>query len=289
MNPDEIPPSINFHTFKVSPKNNHIIWYSPTKGLLKLKIMDKTIDVIHPPDEWYNSHPFFSVSTDEEQIYFVDQEGNEFNTFNLLTNDNITMQIPYPFGTIFRVSPDNKKILFISGYGQSQENPQYMFSEKDGTNPIRFSTDTFLTERELIAWMPDSSGVVLIENKKDLIFRSYQDPSSKQQFISLPPFDSVLNFTRIDNLLYLLTDTGYWHIIDMTSKKEVGRIPINIAQELHRPNFIPWKNTAFLIEETLQPEKTQFKRLWLSDHTGIKKLLVDKYQETEIKSLTPQI
>jgi hypothetical protein len=180
-------------------------------------------------------------------------------------------------------------VVFVSGFGQTKKYPEYLITTVDGTNPIRFSTQSLLNKRDLIAWMPDSSGILVVEDETNLMLVPRTNTDAKQAFFTAENNATIDKMERVENLLYYFTNDNRWHVIDLTTKRQVARIPTEIAQEIHRPNFIPWYNKSFLIEETVRPDPSQFNRLWLSNFMGIKKLVIDKYFETTVQNLTPEL
>lgn len=285
----EIPPVIDLNTFKISPTKNFIVWYAPEKGFLKLNLISKELTSIHEPSSWLNKNPFFAYLGDKDTVIFIDNNGTEFVTINIVTNQKEITRIPYPFGNLFSVSPDGQKLVFVSGFGQSEKNPEYMFTDITGANPKRFITNATLNKRHLITWLPDSSGVVVVSTKSELLFVSEKQPNQQEIFYKTSDDAEITDLAKVENLIYILTSENKWHVIDSNSRKEVGRIPLEIAEEIHRPKFYPWFDSNFLIEETLRLDPEQYNRLWLSNYIGVKKSIIDKYQETNITSDTPSL
>ena len=285
----EIPPVVDLFTFKVSPTKHFIVWYAPEKGLLRLNLTSKELATIHEPSSWLNKNPFFAFYNDQDRLSFIDNNGTELVTIDLATSQKDITRIPYPFGNLFVISPDGRKIVFVSGFGQTEKNPQYMFTDIDGANPKRFITNTALPKRHLLAWLPDSSGIVVVASDSKLLFVSSDKPNIQDTYYQTEGEEEIVDLARIDNLFYLLTAAGRWRVIDTTTRQETGRIPLQIAEELHRPKFYPWFNQTFLIEETLRLDPEEYKRLWLSSYIGVKKNVVGKYQETTIQATTPAL
>lgn len=285
----EIPPVLDLNSFKISPTKHFIVWYAPEKGFLKLNLTSKELTSIHEPSSWLNKNPFFTYLGDQDKIIFIDNNGTEFVTIDVNTLQKEITRIPYPFGNLFTVSPDGQKLVFVSGFGQTEKNPQYMFTDISGSNPKRFITNADLPKRHLIAWLPDSSGVVVVSGKNELLFISEKQSNIQESYFKTEDDAEITDMAKVDNLIYILTSKNMWHVIDTNSKKEVGRIPTQIAEEIHRPKFYPWYDSSFLIEETLRLDPEQYSRLWLSNYIGVKKNIVEKYQETSITSDTPAL
>jgi len=285
---DEIPPAFELFDIKISPTQEYLVWYTPVKGVLALKIGDNTTKVLRGPNQWLDNNPYFEFDNTDDILYIVDDEGNGFYRIDIQNQETTKIDIPFPFGNDYKLSPDMKKIIFISGFGQSNGNPEYMFTTIEGADPVRFRTETPLNLRQRIAWLPDSSGAIIIGENSQLLLVKYGSEAS-QVYYTDPNQGQINDLYIRDNLIYYERDNRWWHVLDANTKEEVARIPKEIAQEVHRPLFIPWYDNSFLIEETLRLDPEQFKRLWHSNFIGIKELLVEKYDETTITSDLPSI
>jgi len=287
---DEIPPVEHLFQFIISPNKKFIVWYAPTKGILSLDLASQQISVIHPASEWLNQNPYLVFLHGEDKLAFIDDKGTKLFFIDLPTTTTTSMTIPYPFGNVFRISPDNALVVFISGFGQSDKFPQYMFTTIDGQNPKRFITQTNLSKRGLIEWLPDSSGVIIVTNQSELLYVSQSSPNQQEIYYKLENPDSeITDLSLMDGLVYIFEDDKVWEVIDTTTHRRIARSPVEIAEEVYRPHFIPWYDKSFLIEETLRLDPEQFNRLWISNFLGIKKTVLDKYQETSLTSDTPEL
>lgn len=284
LNQDELIPNFDLFDIKVSPKNNYLVWYAPQKGLLALDIRAQSLKTLRPANEWLNTNPFFDFGSDGEVVHLVDDQGTVFYTINPATGETTSTPIPFPFGTIFKISPDKQTIIFISAFGQADTMPEFMFTDLNGQNPVRFDTPTLLTNRHMVEWLPDSSGVIMIGGDEREIIFVPKNSTTSQVYFTHPQEEIITQLHIIDDLIYYNTISGRWHVIDTENKTEVGRIPREVAEEIHRPRFIPWHDKQFLIEETLRLDPEQFKRLWISSYIGIKKPIFDSYDEIKIQT-----
>lgn len=289
MNGDEIPPLFRLFDIKISPSKEYIVWYSPQKGLLALKLGESMPEVIRQPNQWLSNNPYFEFGLDQDILYFVDDEGLGFYSISLDTNSITSIDIPFPFGNAFKISPDRSKILFIAGFGQNDQDPEYMITNLDGTQPVRFTTTTPLNLRQKVAWLPNSSGVIMLGADNEVLLYSLES-AAVSTFYEHPVEDTTLTeMSRVDDLLYYATSDGWWHAFNVDTLEEVARVPKQIAEDVHRPRFIPWHENSFLIEETLRLDPEQFKRLWHSSFIGVKKQVVEMYDERTITTDTPEI
>ncbi len=276
---EQMPVSSRLFDFQVSPAKKWIVWYAPRQGILSLDLSSQNINRIEPASTWLNSNPYFEFSPTADLLYFITQEGKSFNKYHLLTQQKVSFTIPYPFGTEFRVSPDNQKILYISGFNQLKTPTQFMFTDMQGKNTKRFTTQTELADRYLVEWTPDSSGVLMVQGKQ-INFYSYYQPNQTRQLFSVPD-RKIIDLKVVEDLIYVLEETGYWHVFSYSQNKIVGQTPAAIASELTKPKFYPWENKKFLIVETKQGLEHQYQRLWVSDFAGVKKLIIPEFNQVK--------
>jgi hypothetical protein len=286
---EEIPPVTTLATFIVSPSKTYIVWYSPLKGVIKLNLSTMQTDTVWPASDWLNQNPYLTFGPAQDLLYFIDNKGTHLISVNLATKENNDTQIPYPFGNLFSISPDNKHIVFISGFGQTKTYPQYMFTDIKGQQPHRFTTTTDINFRQLLIWLPDSSGILLTHDKNQLQYYSMAKPEKPEEYHRLEPGDTITNLSSLDGTMFIQVNNNRWQVYDLASKKIVASIPDVIAAELNRPVFKPWYQQHFLIEETIKPGQEQFNRLWVSTFQGTKKVIIEKYNQTTLENKTPSI
>ena len=163
-------------TYLISPTKQWLIWYHPITGLWAVNLRDQNIHNPFPSTEWLNRNPYFEFAPNSNTVYFITDQGQVLNSLNLDDNSRVQINVPYPFGNEFRVSPDGQQILFIAGFDQSQSsNQQFMLTDLQGQQPVMFSSGN-LHQRYQAGWMPDSQAVVVINNHQLL-----QHPVSNPQ------------------------------------------------------------------------------------------------------------
>lgn len=279
----EAPVNPALDTFTVSQDRRWVVWYTPTKGVIALDVLASKTVPLHPPSEFLNTNPYLDFSTQTNEVMFITNKGNTLHRLMADSLEDKLIEIPYPYGNLFKVSPDEKAILFISGYGQTQVKPKFMFTNYEGRYANQFTSETNLSERHWVVWTPDSTGVLMIVNA-DLIYYPLVKPDASEKMFSVPQGQSILAVYRQGDRIFTLSDKDYWHIFSYKAKKEVARTPLAMASELRHPFFLPWSETEFLIEETLVDGEIQFKRLWGSDLLGTKHLVMERYNESIVKT-----
>lgn len=282
----EKPINGNLDTFLLSPSKQWIAWYSPLRGVVALNIKTLKTKVIQPADDFLNTYPYLEFFPDQDTLLCIINKGNTFLQTDLNSFGQQKIEIPYPYGNVFKISPDKTRIVFVSGFGQSK-NPKFLITDVSGKLIQQFSASINMTDRHLVFWSPDSNGLFLI-NEDTLQLYTINDPENPQNYYQ---FDNtqISTATMVDQSIYLLTTDGYWHMIDTNTKKETARAPLEIASELQQPKFYPWKDKQFLIEETVNENPGTYNRLWLSDFRGVKKMVMDKYNDKILQTFPDKI
>jgi hypothetical protein len=280
----EKPNNPSFENFYLSPSHQWLVWYSANEGVIALNIKANQSKIIYKSSLFLNTNPFFNFHQNLDIIRFITDDGGILRQINLNDNQEQLINIPYPYGNVFKIDPNEKAILFVSGYGQSQKKAKFMFTDINGNSARQFTSDTNIADRDLVVWAPDSSGVIMpYENK--LLFYNFINPEQPEIIYQTKnSSDRITNLVIQDGLIFALNSNGYWHVYDFNQKKEVARTPTSIASDLNKPYFLPWHKDQFLIEEVLEDKGIQFNRLWLSDFKGNKKIIVAKYNETIINT-----
>lgn len=286
---DQRPNTHQLFNFRLSPEKKHIVWYTANQGLLKLDLEKQKVDILRPANDWLNQNPHFSFAENQDVVFIVDNQGQDLVRINLDNNTASVISIPYPFGNLFKLAPNGNSVVFVSGFQTGPVNPEYMFTTISGESPRRFSTSAPSSLRHLIVWTPDSSGVIVVEDNYRLTFVSQTNPQEKTPFFDLEPESVITDLARIEDQIYVLANSNRWFVIDANSRQQVAQIPIEIAEEIHRPIFFPWYDKSFLIEETLRLEPEEFHRLWLSSYIGTKKNVLDKYHQSTLQVDTPSL
>ncbi len=286
---DEVPLSNELFDFKVSPNHKWIIWYSSRKGLLALDIEKKEVEVIATVTEWFNRNPYFELDDENDVVYWIDDNGAVLNELELDTKNLNPIPIPYPFGNIFKVSPDNERFLYITGFNnENSARPRFMFSDRKGNLDSTFASQVELSSRFTVEWSPDNEGILTIFDDQ-VWFYPYNNPSIPTRFVQYESGVGARDIRKFGNEIFVLDSEGYWHRYDYVSKKETARIPTDIAKELRKPVFYPWADQMLLISENSQDEDNKFQRLWLSNYRGQKKMVLSHFGEAQIATFNEQL
>ena len=267
-------------TYLISPTKQWLIWYHPITGLWAVNLRDQSLHNPFPSTEWLNRNPYFEFAPNSNTVYFITDQGRVLNSLNLDDNSRVQINVPYPFGNEFRVSPDGQQILFIAGFDQSQSsNQQFMLTDLQGQQPVMFSSGN-LHQRYQAGWMPDSQAVVVINNHQ-LLQHPVSNPQQATVLFSLADNQqSLVKLITWQDRFYLLDNAGYYHVLDAQGA-ELHRIPTAIASELKSPSFYPWYDNQFLITEVFAQPSRQYLRLWLSDFRGNKQMLIPEFNQIE--------
>jgi len=276
---DEIPMKFSVSFLKPDPDAKAVYWYNPLKGIERLMLLSGERSLVYTPSSWFNTKPYFAFHPTEPLLFLMDTKGSELITIHLETLEKSVINVPQPFGTEFYISPDTQKIVFIEGFGQSKENPQYLVTDIKGTEIIKIVTKTEIADRHLITWLPDSSGVVVIENAHNLTV--YPVNGDEPRLLASFQNERITFLTRMNTELYALTDVAIWHVVNAEGK-EVGRIPQELAKEMKNMEFVPWHDNTFLIQESFNNDNLVFHRLWITDWHGKKTLLLPRYGDRQI-------
>ncbi len=288
---DEVPLSNELFDFKVSPGHKWIVWYSSRKGLITYDIENKKVEVIANVNDWFNRNPYFELDDEKEIVYWIGNDGAVLNELNLETKDLSTIMIPYPFGNIFKVSPNNERFLYITGFSnqnsQSQR-PRFMFSDRQGTLDSTFASQVELSSRFTVEWSPDNQGILTIFDDQ-VWFYPYSNPDNPTIFVQFEGGVGARDIKKLGEEIFVLDSGGYWHRYEYSTKKETARIPTDIAKELRKPIFYPWADQMFLISETSQDEENKFQRLWLSNYRGQKEIVLSHFGEAQVTTFNEQL
>lgn len=287
----EAPVDQTFYTFLLSPDAAYVVWYTPQKGLLRLKLGEHKTTTVYQPSLWFNTHPYFVFDPQSPHlVYFVAEDGKVLVSADLETNKITQLPVPYPFGTQFRISPDGDRFVFIAGYGQSRGVPSYLFMDAQGGSR-KFNGSSEVNERNVVAWTSDSLGVVMLKNHKTLHYLPFAEGGVEEDRFSLSASSSayIVDIQTKYSYVWVVDSDHIWHRLDGEARTETARIPPTVAAELNQPVFYPWGEDGFLMEEVLGDNDIQFSRLWLSDFKGIKKMLMGRYREVQITTNTPKI
>lgn len=282
----ETPSSVNLDTFKLSPNKTHVIWYTADRGLFSLNIEQKQVTTPYKPTNWFNTYPYVAFMPGTDTAVLVDDEGKTLIFIDLATNQVTKNSIPYPFGTVFKPSPNGQAFVFVSGFSaEATQETTYMFTSSDLSTQKQFVTQTEQVERGQIEWLADSSGIITIENESTLMRYSYETPENKQVFYTLPNQEKITYVQRIEDTYFVASANQTWYILDANGKL-YARLPIDMVADLNSPNLIPFANSHFLVDEVFKPtEQERFHRLWLLSFKGEKKLVTPKFNEMYVETI----
>lgn len=281
----ESPSSVNFDTFKLSPQKKHVIWYTAGRGLFSLNLEQKKVTTAYKPTDWFNTHPYVAFMPESETVALVDSEGKTLVFVDLETNEVTTTAIPYPFGTVFKPSPDGTAFVFVSGFStEATTETTYMFTSSDMQTQQQFTTLTEQVERDQIEWLADSSGIITIEAGSTLMYYAYANPENKRVFYALPEGEKITHVQRSGDYYFVASAQQTWYVLDQAGKL-YARLPIDMVADLNSPNLIPYVDNQFLVDEVFAPsEQERFHRLWLLSFKGEKKLITPKFNEMYVES-----
>ncbi len=283
---NEIPLGNELFDFVVSKSGKWIVWYTANKGLLVLDVEAGESALVAEASDWVNRNPYFELDEDD-LLYWIGDDGAILNKFDLETKEKQAIPIPYPFGNIFRVAPNKERFLYITGYSDNAQRPRFMFSDRQGNLQSTFASQVELSSRFNVVWTPDSRGVITLFDGQAWIY-PYENPESPTPFVTLSHAEAR-DITRSGDEIFILDSQGYWHKYDYESRKELARIPTDIARELRRPQFHPWGEDMLLINEISQNEENRFQRLWLSNYRGQKTMVLAQFGEATVGDFSLQL
>jgi len=284
--PDLSPISFVYgKTFKSNTKGTLVVWFVPGKGLIRWRESDASIRQFYQPTEWFYENPYFEFYGDSNRLILIDKKGSEVVWIDMETESATSKQVPYPFGTVFFVSPDLGKILYVEGYRQTVGTPSYLVTNVDGISIGQFKSKAEISDRSFVAWMPDSQKVVVLEDKNNLVSYAVDGSQEPELVGKLTDEDEVISFQEYKSWLYITTKKS-WIAYDLNERKIVKRLPVEALAALNRPRLIPFTSDSILIEEDVIDFDQAYKRLWMSDWLGKKNIVVPEYGK-RVSSASP--
>ncbi len=267
--------SVN-QTFRVSADQKYVVWFVPGKGMVRFNTVKKSVDVFYEPTEWFYENPYFSFLGKQNTLILIDKKGSEDVWINLDTQETSTRSVPYPFGTLFLLSPDLQRIAYVEGYGQTVGKPTYLITTISGEPVTQFETSAEIANRTMISWMPDSRSLITVEDGRKLVRYPLEQAAHAELIYDLPEGESIVSF-EVQNSLLLLGTPSFWYLYDMETSKLLRRLPIEAMAQLSRPRITWFDRNTFYVEEDVKSFEQTFKRLWLSDWTGEKRIIIPSY------------
>ncbi len=282
----ESPSFVSIDTFKLSPHKKHVVWYTAGKGVFSLDLEQKQVTTVYKPSDWFNTNPYMAFMPESETVVLVDNGGKTLVVINLESGEVTTTSIPYPFGTVFKPSPNGSAFVFVSGFDQDNAQTTYMFTSQTMESQRQFATQTEHVERDQIEWLADSSGIITIENGSTLMTYDYANPENKRVFYTLPDEQKITYVKRVEDHYFVAAANEVWHVLDAAGKP-YARLPIDMVADLSSPNLIPYFQDHFLVDEVFAPSaQERFHRMWLLSFKGEKKLVAPKFNEMYVESST---
>lgn len=233
---DLVPVSFEYgKTFQMSDDAQYIVWFVPAKGLVRFNSKDKSIQVFYQPTAWFYENPYFRFLGKTHELLLVDKKGTEVIKVNLDTNAVANQAIPYPFGTIFHVSPDLEKIVYIEGYQQTTGQPQYLVTSMTGSELSRVTTNTEIADRASLSLQPNQPMLFLIREQFDAYAAEFGYPQAEASS------SARLMALAEANLLQSNYETSYKlakqaHYFDPTDPNPVKML-LTIYQKINRPDY----------------------------------------------------
>jgi hypothetical protein len=281
--PDEfLPVSFEYErTFKASADGSLVVWFVPAKGLVSWSLPKRTVKVVYEPTDWFYENPYFKFFGKTHDLMLVDKRGTEVVRLNLDDESYTTQAIPYPFGTIFKLSPDLTKILYIEGYQQTAGSPRYLITTLEGEEVARIRTNAEVADRAMVGWTEDSRQIITIENQDEIAAYTVEASSKRSVLYTLAENERVVELSQQGRWLFI-GSRAYWYLFDTREMKLVRRLPVEAMSQLNRPKFVFAKDSAekFFVEENIRSFETVHKRLWESDWSGEKRIVVPQYGVT---------
>ena len=262
--------------YAASPSQKYVVWFASNLGFVALDVTNQHSWVLEETNNYINQKPDFEFAANEDKVYWISEGGAILHEYDLVNKKESKISIPYPFGNAFKVSDDLSKIIYITGYSSQNDRPRFMYADRSGKLAKTFGSDAELNNRFNIVWTPDNLGTLLVRNGK-VLFSGYENP--EQTRVEFADAGNIRDIKRLGQEFYVLDDEGYWHKYDYYSKKELARIPMEVARELKRPAIYPWDDNQLLITENMREDKVKFLRLWISNYRGQKQLLLPNFSQ----------
>jgi hypothetical protein len=280
------PSRLSLDSFLTSPDGKFVVWYAPTVGIMSLNVREGQVEIISAPTEWFTANPFLVMDDTQNQVSYIDNEGKTRFNYNLDTKEINQIEIPYPYGTRFVISPDKQKTVYIAGFGQSQGQPSFLLTNNQTNTDINFTTQSELADRNTLVFTSDSQAFVVIEDGHFLMKYPVDNVKIPQIFANLSGEGRIVDLVGLGELIFVKLVGGDLLVLDRNSGANVNRIPGEIVEGLNRAQIIPWSKDKLIIYEVLSSFEEQFSRLWVSDFRGNKKILVPEFYR--ISQVTPE-
>ncbi len=272
-----VPISFSYgKTFKTNVSQSYVAWFVPGKGMVRYHEQDKSFTVFYQPSDWFYENPYFQFVGDTNTLILIDKKGSEVVKYNLDSAAITQQAVPYPFGTLFKISPDLQRIVYVEGYKQTSGKPSYLITTSNGEPVTQFETNTDTANRGYIVWMPDSKALVTVEEGSKIVRYPIEQAAYADLLFTLEEGESVIGFEEVNGLL-VVTSRSYWYLYDLANRKLIRRLPVDSMSQLRNPVITLLDANTFFIEEDVKSFEETYKRLWRSDWMGNKQIVIPAY------------
>jgi len=285
--PGELPLRNDLHQLQVSPSKRYVVWHTPDAGLLAYDLREQQVISVESASAWLAAHPYFEFGSEQDELFYVTEDGETLNRYTLDERKKTEILIPYPFGFEFRVAPDGNRVVYVTGYGENPDRPKFMFTELGSDSVTRFSEETELVDRYAVVWAPDSSGILTIKDGGMWLF-PFTNPTNPE-LVFESPTGRITDIYRFNNLVFIEDNAKYWQVYDYDEGKRIAQTPSEIIAEIRRPTMYPWVNQQFLVSELIVNDEETFSRLWLTDFRGIKEVVYEEYGQLMVDQDSVQL
>jgi len=274
---DFLPISFQFgKTFKTNTRATYVVWFVPGQGMVRFSEKDNSVKTFYQPSDWFYENPYFQFVGDTDVVILIDKKGSEVIRYDLNTSVSTQLAVPYPFGTLFMISPDLQRIAYVEGYQQTTGKPSYLITTSNGEPVTQFDTNAEISHRGFIAWMPDSKALVTVEDGSKIVRYPLEQAAHSNVLFELSAGEIISGFES-DRSLLLVTTQSYWYLYDLNDSKLIKRLPVDSFSQLSNPIISTIGTESFLIEEDVKSFDQSYKRLWKCDWMGNRQITVPSY------------
>jgi hypothetical protein len=274
-----LPPVITFDTFKMSPQRTFIAWYTPGKGIYALETEEMSEPtLVYQPGSWFQVNAYFSFHPQEDLLFVMSDEGRALTSVNLRTAEEISIPIPFPYGTVFQISPEATYVVFISGFRQTEGKPTYLVTTLSGELIEQFETEAALADRFDLVFADNTTFYVpgnntLVEatiEETRVQLRQIEEKGKEIGKVILSGSEILMatgeGITSLNRDALTLSDT----------------VPMAAFDGLGRFDIYPYDSKYFLAIEYFRNNDKRFDRMWLIDRRGSKQILIPSLNESVV-------
>jgi hypothetical protein len=279
---NELPPRRAWSTFKITPSNSHVVWYSPTLGILAYDIQADKVELVFKPSSWFNQYPFLMMHNKKDEVMFIDNEGKDLLRADMDGKVD-RIEVPYPFGTRFLLSNDFEKIAYIAGYDEKAVKPTYLVTDINGNLIARFSTEGSLSERDMIVWHPEGNAILTKGAAGEIYQYELKEPDVEKVFFKPEKDKRVEDIKNAGDMVIIKLSDGSYQVLDANGKT-VASYPASIMSGMQEVNLIPIDTNNYLLEEQVVYNGEKFSRLWQSNWLREREMIYPAYHQTTVIS-----